>query len=177
VAKGGEAAVDERDVRLVRDRSFAARKAPAEEFPVTGFVQELGRVGLYKRTQGRITRQVTAAALLVTIALGCWQLSLVFKTWSWLQARGRGLEFAIPGLLLALGAWLCYRLVNYPPFADFLIAVEAEMAKVSWPSRRELVRATIVVLVSMFVLTVMLSVYDTAWWLLLYKLLNISGKA
>ena len=144
---------------------------------MTGFVQELARVGLYKRTQGRITRQVTAAALLVTIALGCWQLSLVFKTWAWLQLRGPGLEYLIPGVLLALGAWLSYRLVNYPPFADFLIAVEAEMAKVSRPSRRELVRATIVVLVSMLVITIMLSLYDTAWWLVLYKLVNISGSA
>ena len=66
--------------------------------------------------------------------------------------------------------------MNYPPFADFLIAVEAEMAKVSWPSRRELVRATIVVLVTMLVLTIMLSVYDTVWSLLLDKLLNIYGK-
>jgi preprotein translocase subunit SecE len=144
---------------------------------VSGFVQELGRVGLYKRTQGKITRQVTAAALFVAIALGCWQLSLVLKSWVWLQNRGLALHYAIPGALIALGAWLCYRLVNYPPFADFLIAVEAEMAKVSWPSRRELIRATVVVLVSMLVLTIMLYVYDTAWWLMLYKLLNISNAS
>jgi preprotein translocase subunit SecE len=143
---------------------------------VSGFVQELARVSLYKRTQGRITRQVTAAALFVTIALGCWQLSVTLGHWSWLQAQAMGLKYAIPGVLLALGAWFCYRLVNYPPFADFLIAVEAEMAKVSWPSRRELVRATIVVLVTMFVLTLMLYLYDFVWSLLLYELLNISGK-
>ncbi len=142
---------------------------------MTGFVLELGRVGLYKRTQGKITRQVTAASLFIAIALGCWQLSLILQTWKWLTDQGVGLEFAIPGALTAIGGWLCYRLVNYPPFADFLIAVEAEMAKVSWPSRRELVRATIVVLVSMLVLIVVLYVYDTAWWLLLYKLLNISN--
>jgi preprotein translocase subunit SecE len=137
---------------------------------VSGFVQELARVGLYKRTQGRVTRQVTAASLFVTVALGCWQLSTALKTWPWLQSRALGLEYVIPGALLALGAWLSYRLVNYPPFADFLIAVEAEMAKVSWPSRRELVRATVVVLVTMLVLTIML------WSLLLDKLLNIYGK-
>jgi preprotein translocase subunit SecE len=143
---------------------------------VSSFVQELGRVGLYKRTQGKITRQVTAAALFVSIALGCWRLSVILKGWGWVQSWGFGLEYAIPGVLLALGAWLSYRLVNYARFADFLIAVEAEMAKVSWPSRRELIRATVVVLVSMLVLTVMLYIYDTAWWLLLYELLNISGS-
>ena len=143
---------------------------------MSGFVQELARVSLYKRTQGRITRQVTAAALFVTVALGCWKLSIMLRDWTWLQSRALGLEYAIPGALLALGAWLSYRLVNYPPFADFLIAVEAEMAKVSWPSRRELVRATVVVLVSMLVLTIMLYIYDTVWSMLLYQLLNISGK-
>ena len=31
--------------------------------------------------------------------------------------------------------WFAYRLVNLSSFADFLIAVEVEMTKVSWPSR------------------------------------------
>ena len=42
--------------------------------------------------------------------------------------------------------WLIFRLVQYPPFADFLIATEAEMNKVSWTSRDDLNRATTVVL-------------------------------
>jgi preprotein translocase subunit SecE len=161
---------------LDRRRLLLLASPAPEEFFVSGFVQELARVGLYKRTQGRVTRQVTAAALFVTIALGCWRLVDTLEGWKWLQARAMGLEYVIPGVLMALGAWLSYRLVNHPPFADFLIAVEAEMAKVSWPSRRELVRATIVVLVTMLVLTVMLYVYDTVWSLLLDKLLNIYNK-
>ena len=44
--------------------------------------------------------------------------------------------YLICGLLLLLGLWIGYRLVNMPQFADFLIAVEAEMNKVSWPSAR-----------------------------------------
>ncbi len=38
-----------------------------------------------------------------------------------------------------VGLWLCFRLVNMPRFADFLIAVEAEMNKVSWPTRPRVV--------------------------------------
>jgi len=45
-------------------------------------------------------------------------------------------------------------------FADFLIAVEAEINKVSWPSRTELVRASIVVIALMFGLTMVLFMYD-----------------
>lgn len=139
---------------------------------MTGFVQELGRAGLYKRTQGKITRQVTWAALFVGVVLGSWQLYKVFQN----LVSSLAVPWVVFGSLVVLGAWLCYRLVNYPPFADFLIAVEAEMAKVSWPSRRELIRATVVVLVSMFVLTVVLLLFDVGWSLLLDGLLDISNK-
>ena len=55
--------------------------------------------------------------------------------------------------MLALGAvgiWFGYRIVNYSVFADFLIAVEAEMNKVSWPTRRELWNASVVVMFVIF---------------------------
>ena len=51
---------------------------------------------------------------------------------------------------MAVAGWICYRLVNFPGFADFLIAVEAEMNKVSWPTRTELFRASMVVLFLIF---------------------------
>ena len=77
-------------------------------------------------------------------------------------ARGRdslnlGLRFLIPGLLLILGLWVSYRVVNLPAFADFLIAVEAEMNKVSWPTRAELFRASMVVLILIFALAFILT--------------------
>ena len=53
----------------------------------------------------------------------------------------------MPAVLAAGLGWLIFRLVQYPPFVDFLIATEAEMNKVSWTSRAELNRATAVVLV------------------------------
>jgi preprotein translocase subunit SecE len=61
---------------------------------------------------------------------------------------------------LVVGLWLGFRVVNLPSFADFLIAVEAEMNKVSWPSRTELIRASLVVIVLMFGLTIVLFTYD-----------------
>jgi preprotein translocase subunit SecE len=66
-----------------------------------------------------------------------------------------------------VGLWVGYRLVQFPPFADFLIAVEAELNKVAWPSRTELVRASVVVIVLMFGLTLVLFTYDTilVWFL------------
>lgn len=39
--------------------------------------------------------------------------------------------------------WLC----NYPRFIDFIIDTEGEMKKVSWPSRDDLIRSTLIVLI------------------------------
>jgi len=68
---------------------------------------------------------------------------------------------------LAAGLWASYRVVNVPSFADFLIAVEAEMNKVSWPTRTELFRSSMVVLIMMFVLGFYLAGCDIVWKLLL----------
>jgi preprotein translocase subunit SecE len=58
-------------------------------------------------------------------------------------------------------------LVNYPPFADFLINVEAEMVKVSWPTRTELFRSSVVVMLTIFGLAAILALYDVFWqWFL-----------
>jgi preprotein translocase SecE subunit len=84
-----------------------------------------------------------------------------------------GLRFMIPGLLLALGLWSSYRVVNVPAFADFLIAVEAEMNKVSWPTRNELFRASMVVLILIVAFAIILAGFDYSWALLFRKVLHI----
>ena len=43
---------------------------------MSAFLQELIHTGIYKRSQGRITRQVTFAAVAVALAMGSWRLSL-----------------------------------------------------------------------------------------------------
>jgi preprotein translocase SecE subunit len=72
-------------------------------------------------------------------------------------------RFTLPITLAVLSIWLGWRAVNFPTFADFLIATEAEMNKVSWTTRRRLVQDTIVVLVTVILMTVFLFVVDMAW--------------
>lgn len=119
------------------------------------FLQELFHTALYKRTQGRIVRQVTFAACALIVALGCWALSYeldgVGPTW---------VSYTVPLVLLLAGTWACFRLVHMPQFADFLISVEAEMNKVTWPKRRELINASIVVMVVIFALAFLLFGFD-----------------
>src|SRR5262249_52769323 len=72
-------------------------------------------------------------------------------------------QFTVPLLLLAGSLWLAWRVVNMPTFADFLIATEAELNKVSWTTQRKLVQDTIVVLVTVLLMAVFLFGMDWTW--------------
>ncbi|MEM8668252.1 MAG: preprotein translocase subunit SecE [Planctomycetota bacterium] len=122
----------------------------------TPLMSELLHASVYKPNQGRIVRQLTCLAIWIVIGLGCWSLySTLRGSEAWLSA--------IPAVLLAAGAWFGFRVVNWAKFADFLIAVEAEMNKVTWPSKDELVRASIVVIFTIFFLAIALFTFDIIW--------------
>ena len=138
---------------------------------------------VYKRNQGRFTRQLTFAALATIVAVGVWRLAqvlpVVYGGDSGLAALGGGADlgvvrFLVPGGLLALGLWLCFRAVNIPKFADFLIAVESEVAKVSWPSAEEVFRSSAVIIFLIFALAAILAAYDLFWWFVLRLVLRTS---
>ena len=80
-------------------------------------------------------------------------------------------SFILAGTILLFGLWFGWRLINWVTFGDFLISVEGEMAKVSWPSKQELQSATIVVLILFFFLGGLLLLYDLA----LISIFNIIG--
>jgi len=124
---------------------------------VAEFFQELFHVGIYKRTQGRVSRQITFVTIAIVIAYGLLRLS------DQLMDYGHWMQYALPGVLLLVCGWVAYRLVNVPSFADFLIAVEAEMNKVSWPTRQELFRGSAVVLVTIILLAAVLFGFDMFW--------------
>ena len=76
-------------------------------------------------------------------------------------------RYAVPLLLIGLTLWVAYRAVNVPSFAEFLIATEAEMNKVSWTPKKRLAQDTVVVLTTTLILTLFLLVVDLFWgWLL-----------
>jgi preprotein translocase subunit SecE len=119
---------------------------------------ELFQVGIYKRSQGRVTRQATFAALAIAFAVASYSFYTTFgasmsKYWTYGVCAG----------ILVLGTWISFRLVNMPRFADFLIAVEAEMNKVSWPSRAELTKSSVVVIFVIFSLSSILFGFDVIW--------------
>ena len=142
------------------------------------FFQELFKTGLYKQNQGRIARQVTFGVVLVVVLAGVFRLSQILPgqlSRILPDQRGYSVGYGISCVVLFLGLWVAYRLVNVPIFADFLIAVEAEMRKVSWPTRAELYRGAIVVLITIFALAAVLFFFDFAWNLI-FKELGVLPK-
>jgi len=122
---------------------------------------ELFRFGIYKSNQGRMVRQFTFFAVVVISAFGC--VTLASGT---LMPYGKGIQVGLPLAVWAVFCWIAFRLVNVPRFADFLVSVESELEKVTWPSRQEVIQATVVVLVTMFSLGLFLFLIDLLWtWL------------
>ncbi len=122
---------------------------------------------IYKRGQGKYTRLCSAFGIAIIAGLGCLQL---YKK---LQAGDLGLwtETMVPAGLFVILALLIFWLVNKPSLADFLIAAEGEMKKVSWSSRQEIAISTFIVIVVVIAMAVLLGTTDIGFrtlftWLL-----------
>lgn len=141
-------------------------------------VEEQGwfETGAYKPNQGKLIRRLTMLGVLAMVAGGFVHFYPAIQrgmtgNWAWPMpfADQHQLVLAhMPGLtvsaIIALGAlWLTYRAVNAPKLADFLIATSAEMQKVSWSTRKQIVRDTIVVLVVTALLSAYLLFMDVLW--------------
>ena len=134
--------------------------------------QELFASGLYKPNQGRMVRQVTCLTIWVLVAVAAWRFHAAFLGPAMAEREAIGYVLAV--VLGALGWWFGYRLVNWPKFADFLISVEAELNKVSWPTKKELVRASMVVIFTILFMSAILFGYD-ALWRFLFSLIGIAA--
>jgi preprotein translocase SecE subunit len=89
-------------------------------------------------------------------------------------------QYTVLFLLAGVSAWMAWRIVHFPAFADFLIATEAELNKVSWTTRKKLVQDTIVVLVTVLLMAIYLFAMDQVWVQLLswkpVRILQIQEK-
>ncbi|MEQ8849048.1 preprotein translocase subunit SecE [Botrimarina sp.] len=124
---------------------------------MTAYLQELFQLRLFKPKQGRHARQATLIAIGAVLAAGAYSLrnSLVA------EGYGPSVALGVPLAVLLVTGWAAFRLIQLPKFAEFLIAVEAEMNKVSWPTQSQLLKASGVVIFVIFGLAMLLYLYDT----------------
>ncbi len=121
---------------------------------------------IYRKTQGRWTRLGTIGGAGILIVIGAWY------TWSELPS-GLGLFRAIIPLIFMLGCfYVLLRVVNSKRPADFMIATEGEMKKVSWSSKKEIIGSTKVVIVTLLLMGLVLFFVD--WFFMrLMKFLGV----
>ena len=122
---------------------------------------------IYKRGQGKHTRLCSAFTAAIIAVLGCWRL------YEKLQATDLGLwvETMVPAGLFVVFALLIFWLANKPSVADFMIAAEGEMKKVSWSSKQEIAVSTFIVIAVVLIMATLLGTTDLGFrtffvWLL-----------
>jgi preprotein translocase subunit SecE len=124
---------------------------------------------IYKRGQGRYARTITFVAAMVVGLGGAAALSRKLE-----GAVPLVLQFGVPALLFVAVGVFMFWMVNRQKSADFLIATEGEMKKVSWSSRKEIVGSTKVVIVATFIMAGILYAVD-AVFALLFTAMGVMG--
>ncbi len=129
----------------------------------------MATIQFYKRNQGKYTRTITLISAVVLVAIGAYVLGRDV-----LVRQAVYLRFGVPLLLVAAAGLLMVWIVNRPKSADFLIATEGEMKKVSWSSRKEVAGSTKVVIVTTLIMAAILFVVDMvfAW---VFRIMGVMG--
>ena len=133
-----------------------------------------GYFTIYKKGQGYWTRMGTLIGATIIALLVVQYLYTKGRTWFpnriMKNDNGTLVEVVTPGTgkaLMLCGGFLLvffvivHRIMNKPRVVEFLIATDSEMKKVNWTSRRELLGSTKVVIFFMFLISVILFVFDT----------------
>jgi len=139
-----------------------------------------GYFHIYKKGQGYWTRMGTVAAVsLIGLLTADFLYSQFdgFSTQPWLSKALRATHLQEPRgayLLVVIFsltyAAIAYHMMNKPMNVDFLIATDSEMKKVNWTTRKQLMGSTKVVIWFMFVIAVMLFMYDLFFQMVFYLL-------
>jgi len=99
-------------------------------------------------------------------------IGLLTANFLWDQKVNLGLQerggYILVGAFSLVYAVLGFHLINRPTNVDFLIATDSEMKKVNWTSKKDLVGSTRVVILFMFVVAVLLFIYDLFFHTIFY---------
>lgn len=107
-----------------------------------------------------VTSYIAASMLL-------WFLTRATIQWFYLTfyqvRRLPGIAFVRESLPVLVAAITFVVLLKHPKVSPFLDEVVAELKKVTWPGREEVVKSTTVVLVCIFFVSMILAGFDLAW--------------
>jgi preprotein translocase subunit SecE len=128
----------------------------------------------YKWGQGKTTRLYTAMTVAILAAIGCWRVyQKLSASIDVTTPIGLWLTITVPLGIFVLIALLLYWLSNKPTAADFLIAAEGELKKVSFSSKHEIAVSTFVVIIVVVLTALMLGLADFCFNLFFANVLGI----
>ena len=122
-------------------------------------------LSIYKRGQGKYTRLCSAFAVGIVVGLGCLQFYDEIEATSWIENNNTRMWVAtmVPTAMFMILSLLVFWLVNKVRVADFLIAAEGEMKKVSWSSKQEIAISTFIVIVVVLIMAFLLGAADLSF--------------
>jgi len=139
-------------------------EAPRRPSPSPGAARPTGSFALrlYKPGQGYYTRICTAIGIGVLSLFGARFIMQELEVFiNPLSDMRLPLTYGIPTGFLCLMAVVVYWVAGLSRKAnDFFIATEGEMKKVSWSTRQEIIKSTIVVIVTVALLAAFLFFWD-----------------
>ena len=125
---------------------------------------------LYKPGQGTYTRISTAVGIGLLVAFGIFWLLEELRT-----AITSNTEYWLGGIaagIVLIASALTWWILNKPKIADFMIATETEMRKVNWPTKKEILGSTWIVIAGTFLIVFILLVVDVGFFKL-FESINI----
>lgn len=132
--------------------------------------EKRGFFSIYKKGQGKWVRWCTVAAFAIATIVGAvWLVRTYFSLnaeWVWAM---------VVLVWVLLWGWLTFWMVNSPKMAEFLIMTESEMRKVTWPSRREVVNSTKVIILLTVLLGVLLWLVDMGF-VYFFDMIKLTSK-
>ncbi|MDR1052800.1 MAG: preprotein translocase subunit SecE [Planctomycetaceae bacterium] len=134
-------------------------------------IKELFSFRRFKPSQGVLARRLTAFGIFIVFASGAYRYFAASPE-LWIIGNSQRVVGIVAIAITLFGAWFAFRLVNWSTFANFLVSVEGEMEKVSWPSWEELYSTTVVVLTFFLILAGLILIFDLAW-MQLFKIITI----
>ena len=123
----------------------------------------------YKKGQGSIARLLSLAGCLMLLFWGGYSFWIYLQGYKSLSDNlleiptiGLDIDLAliISVVVVLAGAAGIVWMLNRPRLVDLLIETEAEMKKVSWPSRQEAWNSSIIVVVTVVIMMGLLFAYD-----------------
>lgn len=133
-------------------------------------------LSIYKPGQGYYTRMLSAVGIGVIVLAGVgwlWEKMPTIDAIPVKQMLYYQAAMAV-GVIAVFGA-IVFLILNKARVADFMIATEAEMKKVNWPSKKEIIGSTWVVICGTAFIGLLLFIIDIGFTWLFTKINLLEG--